>query len=200
MSASPVLGVASTTNGTLGLYSSATANAVTLQNVGATSAYNWNFPVTAGSSSQILTSGGGGATANGWTNLCSLLTAGTNVTITGTTNCTVAASVSGTAPTVTEYTTAASSYTLGTTNLETVAFNQATTYVSTIDLPATPAANLRKCVKDGGNGFATHNATVKTTDSATIDGVAGSTGVLLNQNREEQCYLYDSSDTNWEIE
>jgi hypothetical protein len=64
--AAPVLGVASTTAGTLGLYSSASANAVTIQNVGATAAYNFNLPNTAGSSGQVLTSAGGGSTAMTW--------------------------------------------------------------------------------------------------------------------------------------
>jgi hypothetical protein len=62
----PVLGVASTTAGTLGLYSSSTADAVTIQNVGATSAYNFNLPDTAGTSGQVLESGGGGSAAMTW--------------------------------------------------------------------------------------------------------------------------------------
>jgi hypothetical protein len=64
--AAPVLGVASTTSGTLGLYSSSTANAITIQNVGATAAYNFNLPNTAGTSGQVLTSAGGGASAMTW--------------------------------------------------------------------------------------------------------------------------------------
>src|SRR5260370_19161062 len=64
--AAPVLGVASTTAGTLGLYSSSTANLETIQNVGATAAYNFNLPNTVGSSGQVLTSQGGGATAMTW--------------------------------------------------------------------------------------------------------------------------------------
>lgn len=62
----PVLGVASTTSGTLGLFSSGTANAITIQNVGATAAYNFNLPNTAGTSGQAMLSQGGGSTAMTW--------------------------------------------------------------------------------------------------------------------------------------
>lgn len=106
----------------------------------------------------------------------------------------------GTVPTITEYTTAAASYTFGTTNLETVAFNQATTFVATINLPASPAANLVKCVNDEGNNFFTHNATVKTTDSTTINQTAGTTGFLMNQAHENVCFAYNSATTNWLVE
>jgi len=64
--AAPVLGVASTTAGTLGLYSSASANVVTIQNLGATSAYNFNLPLTVGSAGQAMVSEGGGSTAMQW--------------------------------------------------------------------------------------------------------------------------------------
>lgn len=67
--AAPVLGVASTTSGTLGLYSSGTANKITIQNVGATAAYNFNLPNTVGSSGQVLTSAGGGGSAMTWSTL-----------------------------------------------------------------------------------------------------------------------------------
>lgn len=67
----PVLGVASTTAGSLALYNAATANAITIQNGGgstngATSAYNFNLPITAGSANQALLSQGGGTTAMTW--------------------------------------------------------------------------------------------------------------------------------------
>ena len=67
--AAPVLGVASTTSGSLGLYSSASANAVTIQQEGATSAYNFNLPNTVGSAGQVLTSQGGGSTAMTWSSV-----------------------------------------------------------------------------------------------------------------------------------
>ena len=70
----PVLGVASTTAGTLGLYNAATANAITIQNGGgstngATGAYNFNLPITVGSAGQVLTSQGGGTTAMTWSTI-----------------------------------------------------------------------------------------------------------------------------------
>lgn len=70
----PVLGVASTTAGTLGLYNSATANAITIQNGGgtangATGAYNFNLPISVGTSGQVLTSQGGGTTAMTWSSI-----------------------------------------------------------------------------------------------------------------------------------
>jgi hypothetical protein len=64
--AAPVLGQASTTSGTLGLYSSASADLITIQNVGATAAYNFNLPDTAGTPGQVLESGGGGSSPMTW--------------------------------------------------------------------------------------------------------------------------------------
>jgi hypothetical protein len=68
------LGVASTTAGTLALYNSATANAITIQNGGgtangATGAYNFNLPITVGSAGQVLTSQGGGTAAMTWSSV-----------------------------------------------------------------------------------------------------------------------------------
>jgi hypothetical protein len=66
----PVLGVASTTNGTLGLFSSGTAFSVTIQNTGVTPGnYNFNLPLTAGSTGQALTSAGGGSSPMTWSNV-----------------------------------------------------------------------------------------------------------------------------------
>lgn len=65
----PVLGVASTTSGSLGIYSSATANAITIQQEGATSAYNFNLPNTVGTAGQVLTSQAGGSTAMTWSSV-----------------------------------------------------------------------------------------------------------------------------------
>jgi hypothetical protein len=66
----PVLGVASTTSGSLGFYNSGSANAVTVQAPGgATSAYNFNLPITVGSAGQALISEGGGSTAMQWTSI-----------------------------------------------------------------------------------------------------------------------------------
>lgn len=65
--ATPMLGLNGTTTGQLLLANGGASGAsVTLQNLGATSAYNFNLPTTAGSSGQMLQSGGGGATSNTW--------------------------------------------------------------------------------------------------------------------------------------
>jgi hypothetical protein len=105
----------------------------------------------------------------------------------------------GVVPTLTIYTTSNATVALGSTNLETVAFNQAGTKATVIDLPASPASSLRKCVKDGGNNFATTSPTIKTTDSTTIDAVAGTTGISMNQAKSETCFLYDGA-SNWNVE
>src|SRR6185312_2711674 len=66
-SATPTLGVAATTSGTLTLENGGTSGAgVTIQNNAATSAYNFNLPATAGASGQVLASGGGGSSAMTW--------------------------------------------------------------------------------------------------------------------------------------
>ncbi len=65
--ATPVLGVNATTSGTLGLANGGGSGAtVTLGNPGATSAYNWNYPTTAGSVGSILTSAAGITNPNVW--------------------------------------------------------------------------------------------------------------------------------------
>jgi len=64
----PVLGKNATTNGTLGLANGGTSGTtITLQNLGNTSAYNFNLPIIAGSAGQVLTSQGGGSTSMTWT-------------------------------------------------------------------------------------------------------------------------------------
>jgi hypothetical protein len=52
------------------------------------------------------------------------------------------------------------------------AIEMATPATLTINLPASPTAGLRLCIKDGLKNFASFNATIKTTDSATIDKVS----------------------------
>ncbi len=61
----PVLGVAGTSTGTLGL-SGVTSGVVTIQPQAIAGTYNWNLPITAGSSGQHLVSGGGGSTPMAW--------------------------------------------------------------------------------------------------------------------------------------
>ncbi len=68
-----------------------------------------------------------------------------------------------------------------------------------INLPATPTAGIQICIKDGLKNFASNIATVKTTDSATIDKVAGATGFAMNQNGQQTCFKYASSGTNWYV-
>jgi hypothetical protein len=61
------LGTDATTAGTLGISNGTAGGAtITVQNLGATSAYAFNLPTTAGSSGQVLTSQGGGSTSMTW--------------------------------------------------------------------------------------------------------------------------------------
>lgn len=63
----PQLGLPASVKGTVALANgSASGKYVTLQNLGATTAYNFNLPTTAGTSGQMLLSGGGGSTSNTW--------------------------------------------------------------------------------------------------------------------------------------
>lgn len=61
----PVLGLAGTATGTLG-FSGTTSGTVTVQPQSAAGTYNFNLPTTAGSSGQVLASGGGGSSAMTW--------------------------------------------------------------------------------------------------------------------------------------
>lgn len=63
--AAPVLGAVGTL-GTLGL-SGSTSGVITITPQAVAGTYNWNLPITAGSTGQMLQSGGGGATAMAWT-------------------------------------------------------------------------------------------------------------------------------------
>lgn len=66
--AAPVLGINTTTSGTLGLATSVASGAtITIENGGATTAYNFILPTTVGSAGQVLTSQAGGSTAMTWT-------------------------------------------------------------------------------------------------------------------------------------
>jgi len=65
--ATPTLGLNAITAGSLGIANGNTSGAtVTIQNLGATSAYNFNVPTTQGTSGQMLLSGGGGSTSMTW--------------------------------------------------------------------------------------------------------------------------------------
>jgi hypothetical protein len=96
------------------------------------------------------------------------------------------------------YTSNAATLTLPATNNLLEIIRQGTPAALTINLPASPTTNLFVSVKDGGNNFATNNATVKTTDGTQIDGVAGSTGFFMNQNRQASGFIFDG--VMWNIE
>lgn len=129
-------------------------------------------------------SGGGGSTQSTTIN---------GVVCTPGSSCTVSTSGS----TVVVYTSNVATLTLNSTDLETTIVRQSAPAALLINLPATPILNLSKCVKDGGNGFSTNNATVKTTDGLQIDGVAGTTGKIMNGDREVLCFTFDG--TMWNI-
>ena len=75
----------------------------------------------------------------------------------------------------------------------------ATPAASTINLPtAVQTAGFRECVKDGTTNFATNNATLKSPTAGTLDGITGSTGVVMNQKGQELCVMSDGS--NWFFE
>ena len=185
----PTLGISGVTTGSLALAVSG-GGTVTLVPTGGT--FNWNFPGGAGSSGQLLSSAGGGASAMTWQNLCSLLSAGSNVSISGTTTCTI--STSGIAYSLATYTSNTSPLTLASSTGLTEVISQATAGAITINLPSSSLVAAQfECVKDGTNNFGTYNATVKTTDSSTIDGVAGTTGYTMNQAHQANCFQYDGT-------
>ena len=61
----------------------------------------------------------------------------------------------------------------------------------TITLPSSPTTGRVVCVKDGAGLAATNNITITATQ--TIDGVAGGTGVVINQNYGSLCLVYTGS-------
>lgn len=110
-------------------------------------------------------------------------------------------SISGLAPTwtVTRYTSNTATVTLAHTNYLVEAIAQGTPAALTINLNATtPAAGDIQCVKDEANTFQTNTATVKTTDSSTIDGASGATGFAMNITHQFQCFQFDGN-ANWMV-
>jgi hypothetical protein len=102
--------------------------------------------------------------------------------------------------TVTKYTSNTSTVTLADTNSLIEEIAQGTPAALTITLNATSlSAGFVQCVKDAANTFQTNNATVKTSDGSTIDGVAGTTGYVMNQTHQANCFIYDGAGTNWMV-
>lgn len=100
-------------------------------------------------------------------------------------------------PTITIYTSNTATVTLANTNSLTEVIAQGTPAALTVNLNATGlTAGFTQCVKDKANNFAAFNATVKTTDATTIDGAAGTTGFVMNQNKQANCFMYDGA-SNW---
>lgn len=81
------IGTAGTALGQLQLTGN-TSGTITIQGQAAAGTYNFNLPTTAGSSGQVLTSGGGGSTAMTWTTLPTLAYGTATPTLTNTTNIT----------------------------------------------------------------------------------------------------------------
>jgi hypothetical protein len=92
------------------------------------------------------------------------------------------------------YTSNTTPTTIASTNGLLLCVHQGTPAAITIHLPATPATNLCVGVKDDGNNFSTHNATVNTTDSTTID---GSASLVMNQQGQKNWFIFNG--TQWNI-
>lgn len=95
------------------------------------------------------------------------------------------------------YTSNVATLLLPATNLLLEVIRQGTPAPLTVNLPATPSTNLVSCVKDGGNNFSSNPATVKTIDGTVIDAVVGTVGIVMNQNRQVLCFIFDG--TQWNI-
>lgn len=148
----------------------------------------------------------GGDATLGTTGTLALATVNSNVgsftnssiTVNGKGLITAASNGTATIPTIATAT-GASPITIAATNLLTTVVSMATPAAATINLPtAVQTAGWRECIKDGTTNFATNNATLKSPTSGTIDGVAGATGIVMNQARQELCVISDG--TNWFIE
>lgn len=74
--AASITGVLQLANGNPG------GTSISLQNVAATSAYNYNFPATAGTAGAVLLSGGGGSSSNTWTGGSLAITSGKAFSVT----------------------------------------------------------------------------------------------------------------------
>jgi hypothetical protein len=100
---------------------------------------------------------------------------------------------------ITKYTSNTSSVTLANTNNLVEEIAQGTPAAITITLNASGlSGGFVQCIKDASNNFQTYNATIKTSDSSTIDGGSGSTGFTMNQNHQANCFFYDGN-ANWMV-
>lgn len=105
----------------------------------------------------------------------------------------VCSSIGGASFVTAVYSSNTATLTLPATNLLIEVIRQGIPAALTVDLPSSPSTNLTVCIKDGGNNFAANAATVKTTDGLQVDGVAGATGIVMNQNRQYLCFIADGS-------
>jgi hypothetical protein len=186
-SADPIFGTAVVGGGGTGL-TTLTAHAIL---IGAGTS-NVAFATAAADSVPLWQSSSADPTVTAINN-CS--TALTYATASHTFGCNASAGVIPTESTVT----GSGPFTIATTNLLTTVSSMATPAAATYNLPAIQAAGWRECLKDGTTGFASNNATVKPNPtSLTIDGVAGTSGIVMNQNRQELCFMSDG--TNWLVE
>jgi len=102
-------------------------------------------------------------------------------------------------PTISIYTSNTTPLTLPATNNLREEIKQGSPAALVVNLNAIGLfAGFTQCVKDYTNNFATNNATIKTSDSSTIDGIAGATGYVMNQTHQSECFVYDGS-TNWMV-
>ena len=80
--AAPVLGLNASVAGTLGLANGGgSGTTITLQNLGNTTAYNFNLPITAGAAGSVLTSQAGGSTSMTWTTQAALAVAWSSLAV-----------------------------------------------------------------------------------------------------------------------
>lgn len=203
-SATPTLGVNATTSGVLNFATSVSSGqSVSIQNLGALTAYNFNLPITVGSPGQFLTSQGGGSTSMTWSSGSGARTPTKTIfSSTGTTtgelftvssaNATVGATYTNNTQTFTVLATIASGtqlYTSQTGNpTSTGTLTKATgTGDATITFSAALAmatyttasgSNLLKITAIGGGGGGGGTASTTAQSGAGGGGGGGSTGVL----------------------
>jgi hypothetical protein len=99
--------------------------------------------------------------------------------------------------TFTQYTTTGATLQLPNTTNLVEEINQGVKSAITITLnPTGLFAGYAQCVADNGQNFYTWNMTVVTSDSTTIGGQSGATGLIMNNKGESLCFVYDGV-SNW---